>query len=446
MSESASRYQNALRYNPGRAAGTYLDAREVPDFGVRPVASRQPMEFNPFLGHVAQYGNGAEVQTVDQGMGGGGTNYLALAARYGPTAFKAANQAREFVDPTPISPNNPGFFNDGFIGREGPAADYFAYVGDDGHDLGAGFVDAGAGGGAELGAVGGVDGGAAAGGGISTGSIVGSGLDALGGAAGGWLGNYIGQMANNGLVDSTENGQIGATVGGIVGSFIPIPVVGTAVGAYFGGLIGSQVGSEPNMPSVYAQGFYGPDGNFAGSGVARGGGDWGQANALANIAPDYFAQRAAADGLAPNAGMAGQGYFFGGGAHDGTGGWFLQPNERGAGEVRPDLWGIYAGADAARGYEEGGGVYADGILGVDVGAMNNLDIRRPASFDEALNSGYDRLRDWGYFINPADNPSPEAAQARYDARYPGFTDVSANYVAPYGQMANFNAPGGSDGG
>ncbi|MDB5314942.1 MAG: hypothetical protein JWO24_786 [Rhodospirillales bacterium] len=444
MSNTAARYQNALTYNPSRSVGTYLDGRaQGADYDFEPVASRTPRMYDPYIsGPVAQwaplnFGTTTSGGVADMSAGPDGANLLGLMARYGPSVFKAIDKAQGLFGDSPDgfdtfennAWNDPGFYQDGFVGEEGPVADYFAYVGDDGHDLAAGFVDAASYGGADAAAVGGAEaaaGGAvegAAGGAGGYGDLMAGGANALGGAAGGWAGNYIGQSINDGRIDSTENGQIGAAVGGVIGSFIPIPVAGTLFGAYAGGLIGSQIGRETDMPSVYAQGFYNPDGSFSGSGVMRhGGGSYDTANALSQIAPNYFEQRAAQDGLAPNTGMNGQGYFFGGGSHDGVGGWFLQPNERGAGEVRPDLWGLYAGANADIGYGEGGEAYIDPAYQAAARAqgVTGIDVHRPTNFNEALDAAYTRLQGWGYFVDPSTNLSPADAQAAYAAHLQGY--------------------------
>jgi hypothetical protein len=464
MSNTAARYQNALTYNPSRSVGTYLDGRaQGADYDFEPVATRAPRVYDPYIsGPVAQWaplssgGNSGGV--ADMSAVSGGPNLLGLVARYGPSVLKAIDKAQGLFGGGTL-PNDPGFYQDGFVGEEGPVADYFADVGDDGHDLAAGFTDLSGGAGglgaaaggfyqdgfigaqgpsadwfaavgddghdlaagfAEAGAAEGAAEGAA--GSLGYGSAVDALANGAGGAVGGYLGNTVGQSINDGRIDSTENGQIGAAIGGIIGSFIPIPVAGTLFGAYAGGLIGSQIGSETNMPSVYAQGFYNPDGSFASSGVMRhGGGSYDTANALSQIAPNYFEQRAAQDGLAPNTGMNGQGYFFGGGAHDGVGGWFLQPNERGAGEVRPDLWGLYAGANADIGYGEGGEAYIDPAYQAAARAqgVTGIDVRRPTNFNEALDAAYTRLQGWGYFVDPSTNLSPADAQAAYAAHQQG---------------------------
>ena len=91
MSDVAGRYQNALRYNPGLSAGVYLDPSAVPDWGIQQVASRAPVHFDPFMGQVAQFGQAGALSDGSDARGPNpGTDYLALAARYGPQAFKAA--------------------------------------------------------------------------------------------------------------------------------------------------------------------------------------------------------------------------------------------------------------------------------------------------------------------------------------------------------------------
>ena len=67
MSDSLSgRYQNALRYAPGRAAGVYLDGGITPEFNVQQVASRAPVRFDPFQGQVAQFGQVGPLQGQTQ--------------------------------------------------------------------------------------------------------------------------------------------------------------------------------------------------------------------------------------------------------------------------------------------------------------------------------------------------------------------------------------------
>lgn len=70
------------------------------------------------------------------------------------------------------------------------------------------------------------------GGGFGTGMLVNAGA----GLAGGWLGNKVfGQTSG-----------IGSTLGGIAGSFIPIPVLGTALGSFIGSGIESLFTSKPS--------------------------------------------------------------------------------------------------------------------------------------------------------------------------------------------------------
>lgn len=69
-------------------------------------------------------------------------------------------------------------------------------------------------------------------------------LSSLGGIAGGFAGNFL---ADSLLGDRGVGASIGGSIGAIAGSFIPVPILGTAIGAFAGNAIGGLFGN--NRPS-----------------------------------------------------------------------------------------------------------------------------------------------------------------------------------------------------
>ena len=73
---------------------------------------------------------------------------------------------------------------------------------------------------------------------LTNGSFGGS----IGGAAGGFIGNFGANAIFGG--DRGIGANIGGAIGGIAGSFIPVPILGTAIGAFVGNAIGGLFGNS----------------------------------------------------------------------------------------------------------------------------------------------------------------------------------------------------------
>lgn len=483
MSES-SRYQNALRYAPGRGVGTYPDARDITQAAVSQVGSRAPMVFAPSVGEVA--GSDWTVpafspppasfvqQPMQQAGGGdpgapGGVDVMGLVARFGP---RIANELmKRFAGPDELPPLDAqgwaaslpadhiaytGFGFDPLPADTGifipSMADGVAPVGSgdvvDAMNLtrgGLGFgSDIGAdGAGAALDKVAGADGGGGFGLGdlslsafrdaIGTGALASGMTSQLGSAFGSGLADvamggmsagagFLGTNAAYALMD--ENGSpgnigTGAAAGAAIGSAI-LPIFGTAIGALLGGLAGGTINPQPDHQSAFAQFGVNTQGGMDASGIVRNGAPQGTADSLAQQAQQYFADRAAAEGYAPNAAMMNRGFRFGmGQGANGFGGWFLQPfdGDPNQSDVRPDNFALLSGPVPA--------LTADNTLAFVQSALSGNTPQgsptpgfptAPQDFGQALDFGWDALVRQGFYAPAGTGPAAQDVAANIDAQ------------------------------
>ncbi len=95
---------------------------------------------------------------------------------------------------------------------------------------------------------------------------------ARGGSIGGFAGGFAGNLLADALLgDRGVGANIGGSIGAIAGSFIPIPVLGTALGAFVGNAIGGLFGNnKPSVGEVIAATF-GDGGRVSSIGTDNGG-------------------------------------------------------------------------------------------------------------------------------------------------------------------------------
>lgn len=509
MSETSSRYQNALRYAPGRSVGSYPDSRDITQLPVSQVGSRTPIAYRPNVTQVATTDPvllAAPPEVVFEDLpaeplpqtGGdmaeAGTNVLGLIARYGPRiANELMKRLRPDEDALGVLQNPGGLpvvpwggdqfgyvpqgshpFGDGgvywspqgvpdFNGAivPGPSATsawggagdfnfvpqgsgpfgggvYMAPNGSEGLFDGAivpkeGLTPAAAP--TDSSSLGGGFGGALAGVRDALGTSAAftqladlgdlSGLATAGlGAVGGWLGSNGAQAAyqNNGTPDNISTGS---AIGGVIGSAI-LPGVGTAIGSFLGGSIGGSINPQPDYKQAFAQFGIGPDGALTGSGIQRNNAGQDVADNLYNNANQYWSDLAAQRGLAPNAGMMNQGFRFGVGQGDNQlGGWFLQPfaGDPNYADVRPDMHLLtqedpvrraQVAAEVAATYRPGDNYF---FAGPDNAGQRGAEFTRgPSGLQEALDWGFDRLVNLGYYAPTGGGPSPQDIAANIEAQ------------------------------